>query len=198
MREVAWGEFRSEKGNGQSRNNVLAEASDSNRIGEVRSHALPNVFEYASNLKADPRKVFQFHLEPKNISRVNPWWIRVVSLESPERIVVGAQITLRVLSLGLPQTWVVHVQELSDFSGTPGRAHILDVAEKSPFPLWRHHHEFWAAPDGTTGLVDRVEFLPPGGAVGIVLVPIIQWMLRKMFVARHEATKRVFKQESAC
>jgi len=193
MREVAWGEFRSERGNGQSRNNVLAEASDSNRIGEVRFPPLPVVFEYASNLKAEPRKVFLFHLEPKNISRVNPWWIRVVSLESPERIAVGAQICLRVLSLGFPQAWVVNVKELVDFSGTPGRAHILDVAEKSPFPLWRHLHEFWAAPDGTTGLVDRVEFLPPGGPFGFFLLPFIRKAFLVMFRARHEATRKIFE-----
>jgi ligand-binding SRPBCC domain-containing protein len=193
MREVAWGEFPSEKGNGQSRNNVLAEAYDSNRIGEVRSPPLPVVFEYASTLKAEPRKVFLFHLEPKNIPRVNPWWIRVVSLESPERIAVGAQICLRVLSLGLPQTWVVNVKELVDFSGSPGRAHILDVAEKSPFPLWRHLHEFWAAPDGTTGLVDRVEFLPPGGPFGFFLLPFIRKAFLVMFRARHEATRKIFE-----
>ncbi len=154
---------------------------------------LPYVFEYASNLKAEPRKVFLFHLEPKNISRVNPWWIRVVSLESPERIAVGAQICLRVLSLGLPQTWVVNVKELVDFSGSPGRAHILDVAEKSPFPLWRHLHEFWAAPDGTTGLVDRVEFLPPGGLFGVFLLPFIRKAFLVMFRARHEATRKIFE-----
>ena len=73
--------------------------------GRVRSDPLPYVFEYASNLKADPRKVFEFHLQPKNISRVNPWWIRVVSLQSPEQIVAGAQIRLNVRSMGLPQTW---------------------------------------------------------------------------------------------
>ena len=152
---------------------------------------LPYIFEYASNLKAEPRKVFLFHLEPKNISRVNPWWIRVVSLESPERIAVGAQICLRVLSLGLPQTWVVNVKELVDFCGTPGRAHILDVAEKSPFPLWRHLHEFWAAPDGTTGLVDRVEFLPPGGPFGFFLLPFIRKAFLVMFRARHEAMRKI-------
>jgi len=159
----------------------------------VRSPPLPVVFEYASNLKAEPRKVFLFHLEPENISRVNPWWIRVVSLESPERIAVGAQICLRVLSLGLPQTWVVNVKELVDFSGTPGRAHILDVAEKSPFPLWRHLHEFWAAPDGTTGLVDRVEFHPPGGPFGFFLLPFIRKAFLVMFRARHEATRKIFE-----
>lgn len=123
---------------------------------------LPYVFEYASNLKADPKMVFAFHLEPKNISRVSPSWIRVISLESPSPIVEGSKIRLRVASLGIPQSWEVTVREVSDFSGTPGRASILDVADESPFPLWRHLHEFWAAPDGTTGLVDRIEFLPPG------------------------------------
>ena len=159
----------------------------------MRPDSLPYVFEYASNLKADPRKVFEFHLQPKNISRVNPWWIRVVSLQSSEQIVAGAQIRLNVRSMGLPQTWEVTVQEVEDFSGTPGRAHILDVAQRGPFPYWRHLHEFWAAPDGTTGLVDRVEFLPPGGFAGVLLLPLIRKVFTEMFRARHEATRKIFE-----
>ena len=161
--------------------------------GGVRPGPLPYVFEYASNLKADPRKVFEFHLQPKNISRVNPWWVRVVSLQSPEQIVAGAKIHLKVRSMGLPQTWEVTVQEVGDFLGTPARAHILDVAQRGPFPYWRHLHEFWAAPDGTTGLVDRVEFLPPGGLAGVLLLPLIRKVFMEMFQARHKATRKIFE-----
>ena len=158
------------------------------------SQPLPYVFEYASNLKADPRKVWEFHLHPKNISRVSPPWIRVLSLESPERIQPSSKIRLKVLSLGLPQSWEVTVAEVSDFSGTPGRAHILDVAEKGPFPFWRHLHEFWSAPDGTTGLVDRIEFLPPGGWLGRLALPGIRYFFKILFRCRHEATRRFFEQ----
>ena len=161
--------------------------------GGVRPDPLPYVFEYASNLKADPRRVFEFHLQPKNISRVNPWWVRVVSLQSPEQIVAGAKIHLKVRSMGLPQTWEVTVQEVGDFLGTPARAHILDVAQRGPFPYWRHLHEFWAAPDGTTGLVDRVEFLPPGGLAGVLLLPLIRKVFMEMFQARHKATRKIFE-----
>ena len=73
---------------------------------------LPFVFEHASNLKADPNQVFAFHLEPKNISLVSPSWIRVLSLESPERVAVGSKIQLRVLSMGIPQSWEVTIQEV--------------------------------------------------------------------------------------
>lgn len=159
----------------------------------MRNRPLPFVFEYASNLKADPSKVFAFHLDPRNISRVSPSWIRVLSLESPERIEPGSKIRLRVLSLGIPQAWEVTVEEVSNFSGNPGRACILDVADKSPFPLWRHLHEFWAAPDGTTGLVDRIEFLPPGGGLGRLLLPFIRKFFLVLFRARHESTRKIFE-----
>jgi len=159
----------------------------------MRADSLPYVFEYASNLKAAPQEVFEFHLQPKNISRVNPWWIGVLSLQSPEQIVAGAQIRLKVRSMGLPQTWEVTVQEVENFSGTPARAHILDVAQRGPFLFWRHLHQFWAAPDGTTGLVDRVEFLPPGGFAGVLLLPLIRKVFTEMFRARHEATRKIFE-----
>ena len=154
---------------------------------------LPHVYEHATNLKAGAREVFEFHLHPKNLEKVNPSWIRVLSLEGPDRISVGALLKLKVTSLGLPQSWDVRVVSLEDFSGTPAKASILDEALRGPFPFWRHLHEFWQAPDGTTGLVDRVEFLPPGGVAGVILVPAIKEMLKRMFAARHEATRRLFE-----
>jgi len=154
---------------------------------------LPYVFERASNLQAGAREVFEFHLQPKNIGKVNPSWIRVVSLEGPERVAQGTILKLKVASFGLPQSWEVKVVAVEDFSGNPAKASILDEAVKGPFPFWRHLHEFWQAPDGTTGLVDRVEFLPPGGPAGALLVPVIKAMLKKMFEARHEATKRILE-----
>lgn len=154
---------------------------------------LPQVYEHASNLKTSARAVFEFHLQPKNIARVNPPWVKVLSLEGPDRLTPGATLRLKVASFGVPQNWEVRVGAVEDFSGSPAKAFILDEATQGPFPLWRHLHEFWQAPDGTTGLVDRIEFLPPGGAAGVVLAPGIRLLLKKMFAARHEATKRLFE-----
>ena len=155
---------------------------------------MPHVFEWASNVKAGAGEVFGFHLQPKNIARVNPPWVKVLSLEGPERLTPGATLRLKAASFGVPQAWEVKVVAVENFSGTPAKASILDEAVRGPFPFWRHLHEFWQAPDGTTGLVDRVEFLPPGGSMGVVLVPGIKFMLRKMFEARHEATRRLFEK----
>ena len=160
----------------------------------VKAAQLPQVYELASNLKTPAREVFDFHLEPKNIARVNPPWIKVLSLEGPERLTPAAVLRMTVSSLGVPQSWEVRVLAVEDFSGTPAKASILDEAVQGPFPFWRHLHEFWQAPDGTTGLVDRVEFLPPGRAAGILLVPAIKLMLKKMFEARHAATRRIFEK----
>lgn len=162
----------------------------------MEPRSLPHVFEHASNLKTPAREVFEFHLQPKNIARVNPPWIKVLSLEGPDRLIPGATLNLKVSSFGFPQSWEVRVVGVEDFSGTPAKASILDEAVRGPFPFWRHLHEFWQAPDGTTGLVDRIEFLPPGGAAGVLLVPGIRLMLKKMFAVRHEATRRIFERES--
>jgi len=156
--------------------------------------ALPFVVERAINLKADPKKIFEFHLHPKNLSRVNPSGLRILSLEAPETIQEGSQLRLKVSSWGIPQKWEVVVREIRDFAGTPAKASILDEAVQGPFPYWRHLHEFWQAPDGTTGLVDRVEFLPPGGPAGIILLPIIKRMLQMMFARRHAATRSIFEK----
>jgi ligand-binding SRPBCC domain-containing protein len=161
---------------------------------DMAKRPLPHVYEHATNLKTSAREVFDFHLEPKNIARVNPPWIKVLSLDGPERLTPGAVLRLKVNSLGVPQLWRVRVVAVEDFSGTPSKASIVDESVQGPFPFWRHLHEFWQAPDGTTGLVDRIEFLPPGGAAGVFLVPGIKLMLKKMFEARHAATRRIFEK----
>ena len=159
----------------------------------MSQNPLPFVVERAINLKVDPKKVFEFHLHPKNLSRVNPPGLRILSLEAPETIQEGSQLHLKVSSWGIPQRWEVVVREVKNFAGTPAKASILDEAIHGPFPLWRHLHEFWQAPDGSTGLVDRVEFLPPGGPAGVLILPVIRWLLLKMFTQRHEATRRIFE-----
>ena len=99
---------------------------------------LPYIYEHATNLKAEARKVFEFHLQPKNLGKVNPSWIRVVSLAGPEKVNAGAILKLKVASFRLPQTWEVRVASVEDFSGTPAKASILDEAVRGPFPFWRH------------------------------------------------------------
>ena len=173
---------------------AVADGQKSAEHALVKPARLPYVYEHATNLKTSAREVFEFHLEPKNIARVNPPWIKVLSLEGPARLTPGAALRLKVSSLGVPQAWEVRVVAVEDFSGTPAKASILDEAGKGPFPFWRHLHEFWQAPDGTTGLVDRIEFLPPGGAMGVVLLPGIRLMLKKLFEARHEATRKIFEK----
>ncbi|NBS13271.1 MAG: hypothetical protein EBT57_00380 [Verrucomicrobia bacterium] len=149
--------------------------------------------EQSIHLKADPRDVFDFHLHPKNLSRVNPPGLRILSLEAPETIREGSQIHLKVSSWGIPQRWEVVVREVRDFAGTPAKASILDEAIQGPFPLWRHWHEFGEEPDGSTRMVDRVEFIPPGGPAGFLMLPVIRWLLLQMFIQRHKATRRIFE-----
>ena len=173
---------------------AIAERREAADHGLMKSGLLPYVYELATNLKTAAQPVFDFHLQPKNIARVNPPWVKVLSLDGPERLTPGATLRLKVASFGVPQSWEVRVVAVENFSGTPAKASILDEATQGPFPFWRHLHEFWQAPDGTTGLVDRIEFLPPGGTMGVVLVPGIRLMLKKMFEARHAATKRIFEK----
>lgn len=160
----------------------------------MASVPLPHVLEHASNLQAKPQDVFDFHLHPKNLLRINPPGLRILSMEAPDKIQTGSRVQLRVFSWGIPQSWNVIVREIQGFSGNPAKAFILDEALQGPFPFWRHLHEFWQAPDGTSGLVDRVEFLPPGGLMGVLLIPGIRLMLKKMFVARHEATRKFLEK----
>jgi hypothetical protein len=41
--------------------------------------------------------------------------------------------------------------------------------------------------------VDRIEFLPPGGELGCLLLPFIQKFFLVLFRGRHEATRKIFE-----
>ena len=146
----------------------------------------PCRFQRAVELDASIEEVFAFHADPHNIKKISPRWQKVEVERGGAVPRPGAdfQIVIRFFGL-LPMRWHGVWREVR----APER--LVDEALKSPFALWRHHHEFRAISERRTLMTDRVEYLFPGGWPGKWFGETfgrIQFHL--MFADRHARTRR--------
>jgi len=71
---------------------------------------------------------------------------------------------------------------------------LVDTAVKSPFKFWKHSHIFTQIDKGKTKLHDRVEFELPFGFLGRVFEGLVAWQLEKMFLYRHNETRKILEK----
>ena len=83
----------------------------------------------------------------------------------------------------LATTWRVRIEAVE-----PPRR-IVNVAERSPFPAWRHEHLFQPLGPGRTLMTDRVTYRLPLGALGRLAAPVVGRQLAHAFAARHRLTR---------
>jgi ligand-binding SRPBCC domain-containing protein len=145
-------------------------------------------FEASTPVTASPEALFAFHENPANIRLIAPPSLKLASVESAERAVVGGEFRIRARQFGLPIDWTGRWEVVEP----PVR--LVDVGVRSPFALWRHSHCFRAEGAGAV-MTDRVEYVLSGGVAGrwmsALLLPFV---FAGMFRARHRATRRYFAQ----
>lgn len=140
-------------------------------------------FVFRSRIDAAAEEVFDWHLRPGAFSRLVPPWQRVRMLHPPTSVANGARAEFDV---AVGPFWRHWTAEHRDFE--PGRQ-FRDVQTRGPFASWDHCHK--VTPDGPDAcwLEDRIEFAPPGGAIGQRLAgPLIRGRLQAIFAYRHRTT----------
>lgn len=145
-------------------------------------------FRCSAMLSVPVEEAFAFHLDPANLTRISPPWIRVDRLTLPGEIVAGSRLEIHVRAFGiLPQAWEVEIAELV----FPQR--LVDVASRGPYRHWRHTHSFRAVPGGSE-MTDIVEYELPLGTVGRILDPVVHRpFLAAMFRYRHRRTRALLE-----
>jgi ligand-binding SRPBCC domain-containing protein len=107
-------------------------------------------------------EVFDFFCQPINLTRISPPDLQMRLVEAPPRIQLGSRITLLGRRWGVPQRLVSQVILFQ-----PNTA-FTDEQCEGPFRKWTHVHRFEIVPGGTR-VVDRIEFEPPGGILGLMV-----------------------------
>jgi len=132
-------------------------------------------------------KVLAFHRDARNLPKVQPPFPKVLSLICPPELSVGSLVEVE-LGPFPRQSWKVRVDELHEPHGEPRRALMIDTMISGPFPFWRHRHEFTAHVDATL-IEDTIDFEPPGGRFGWLLLPGVTIVLTLMFCYRRKQTR---------
>jgi len=120
------------------------------------------VFEVVTYLAAPVDTVWEFLTGPANLLEVSPPEFHLRLVEGPERLSLGARITVQGRRWAIPQkiTNVVTVFEPPCL--------LVDQQEQGPFGKFVHTHQLEAVSGGTR-MLDHIEYEAPTGLLGLVL-----------------------------
>lgn len=143
----------------------------------------PETFERRSVVPVPAAELYAWHARPGAFERLNPPWDPVEVEERSGGLEVGARTVIKMKAGPVPQRWVaVHT------ACEPGRM-FRDEQQSGPFARWVHTHRFEDRGDGTSELIDQVEYQLPLGPLGSVFGGgFTRATLERMFAYRHALT----------
>src|SRR5262249_13662204 len=113
------------------------------------------VFEATSEFACSPATLYDFLIQPTNMTRLSPPDINLRLIEGPERVVMGSQLTVEGRYLGMKQKLTIEIVGLE-----PERL-LADEQIKGPFRRYRQERLLSPSATGVV-LAQRIEFEPPG------------------------------------
>lgn len=144
------------------------------------------IFETQQTFARPVAEVFDFFCRAANLVRVSPPELHMVLEEGPEVLELDSRLTLKGRRWGVPQRIVSKVTAFE-----PGVS-FTDEQVEGPFRRWKHTHSFEALPAGGTRTTDRIEFEPPGGALGfLVTARFIEKDLKWVFEYRQQKLREL-------
>jgi len=146
-----------------------------------------HVFETTTALLCPAASLFDFVTRPANLVRVSPPELQVRISDPPEILELGSIIVLTARRWGFPQRFITQVVQFE-----PGRM-FVEEQRHGPFKKMIHHHIVEA--DGTGArMIDRVEYEPPGGPLGLMLSPArIDKAMAELYAFRVQKFKEILE-----
>jgi len=132
------------------------------------------VFEASQVFSHPLEEVFAFFSNPANLVKISPPELHMRLVEGPARIEVGSRVVIQGRRWGIPQRLV------SEITAVEAPTQFTDTQVEGPFRKWVHTHRFEKVHGGTR-VVDRIEFEPPGGMLGMMVTAAsierdLQWV----------------------
>lgn len=137
-------------------------------------------------------EVFNFFLDPNNLSKITPPDLKFSIKEaSPLPIEEGTVILYKLKLMGFSLAWV---SKIIDFNPP---AEFKDIQLKGPYSYWKHTHTFQAEGSGTR-IKDRVEYSVPGGPFEpLIHSLLVKKQLKKIFHYRTRKIKEIFGSQDS-
>ena len=120
------------------------------------------VFEASTPLLCSTAVLFDFLTRPANLIAVSPPELRLKLASGPEVLTLGTILTITARRWGFTQRFITEVTHFE-----AGR-YFVEEQRHGPFRKMTHHHRV-EAEGSTARMVDRVEYEPPGGPLGLLL-----------------------------
>jgi uncharacterized protein (TIGR01777 family) len=138
------------------------------------------LFERAVDLPGGASAAYAWHARPGALSRLMPPWESARVVARRGGFADGAETELRVKVGPVTRRWVArHRDHIAD-------RQFVDEQLIGPFDRWVHTHRFDPIDAAHCRLTDRIEYLPPFGALGRAAQPAIARRLERTFRYRHE------------
>ncbi len=140
------------------------------------------------------RALFDWHERPGAFERLTPGWqpTRVVSRSGG--ITDGSRVEVEVPVLG----GLIHQRMLMEHRGYVSGEQFVDTMLEGPFAEWTHTHTMEPAADGSSVLVDRLDYALPLGVLGDTAAGwYVRSQLEALFEFRHARTRADLEQHMA-
>lgn len=144
-------------------------------------------FIQSVEIKTEIGELFQFHLDTNNLPKISPSFPKA-SIKSISDIPLkkGSSVTLTLNFIVFKTGWEILVDEVIE------NKLIVDLQMKGLFEYWSHSHIF-EAKDKSVVMTDIVQFIPPFGFLGRLILHFIYLQLKLMFNYRQKKTKQLFE-----
>ncbi len=120
-------------------------------------------FQTECSVHCAPERAFEYLSTPRNFPDLALPDISLTIESAPQQFALGSRIRFAISAMG----HVVRSEhEVTEFDA-PLR--FVETQVEGPFARWRHEHEFLPGSGGTLRIVDRIEFLPPKGLLGLMM-----------------------------
>lgn len=120
-------------------------------------------FEARLTLPCPAEAAFEFLAQPENIKKISPPDMGLVFLEAPEQLSLGSKMHFKLLAFGVARE---AVHEVTAFNEPHS---FTEEQIEGPLGHWVHEHIFEPDGEGSVTVIDRIEFKPPGGIVGLMI-----------------------------
>ncbi len=138
-------------------------------------------FIVSTELSVPVERAFDFCSRPANLLIVTPPALQLAIENAPEKLALGTQLTLVSRRWGLRYRSVIEVVVFDP------NQRFVERQREGAFGNWQHAHRFEEGANGTSQLVDEIEYEPPGGMLGLMLTPaVVACELGEYFRYRNE------------
>jgi uncharacterized protein (TIGR01777 family) len=140
------------------------------------------------------RALFDWHARPGAFERLTPGWQPTRVISKTGGITDGSRVELEVPVLG----GIIRQRMLMEHRGYIAGRQFVDTMLEGPFTEWTHTHTMEPAPDGTSVLVDQLDYALPLGALGDAAAGwFVRGQLEALFEYRHARTRADLEQHMA-